>query len=104
MRSTTWSVVDKHIDSNKLYEDLIVIFANDMFSSMKISAAWQVIAPSESSLRVIAPNASPRLEQTQLYSSSEGNNAEHRDFLPQDCSSGQRSLFSFRTGVRMRPS
>ena len=59
MRSTTWSIVDKHIDSNKLYEDLIVIFANDMFSSMKISAAWQVIAPSESSLRVIAPNASP---------------------------------------------
>ena len=60
MRSTTWSIVDKYIDSNKLYEDLIVIFANDMFSSMKISAAWQVIAPSESSLRVIAPNASPR--------------------------------------------
>ena len=59
MRSTTWSIVDKYIDSNKLYEDLIVIFANDMFSSMKISAAWQVIAPSELSLRVIAPNASP---------------------------------------------
>ena len=50
LRSTTWSIVDKHIDSNELYEDLIlVIVANDVFSLMKISAARQVIGQSHRS-------------------------------------------------------
>ena len=37
-RSTRWSIVTTHINSNELYEDLIVIIAKDMFPSMRVPA------------------------------------------------------------------
>ena len=35
LRSTTWPIVTAHINSNEFGEDLIVIFANDVFASMR---------------------------------------------------------------------